>query len=123
MPEIHAGTIAQVILLAREMQESTQVGAHDGIRDASAGNQANSEFKAFVSGLTEDEQYSLVAVMWIGRDSFSAEEYDEAYTTAQQEAVNKTEDYLVGTPMLADHLEAGLEALGIDPGEAEDDLL
>ena len=123
MPDIHASTIGQVILLAREMQQATQIGAHDGVRDATAGSLAAQEFAAFVSGLNEEQQYSLVAVMWIGRGSFDAAEFDEAYITAQQEAVNSTEQYLQGVPLLADHLEAGLEALGIDPGEVEDDLL
>lgn len=123
MPEINSQAIAQVILLAREMGEQTQVGAHDGVRDATAGSLASRQFRSFVSGLTEDEQIALVAVLWIGRGSFEPEEFDEAVATATQEAVNATEDYLADTPLLADHLETGLEKLGIDPGEAEDDLM
>lgn len=123
MPEIHAGTIAQVILLAREIDESTIIGARDGMRDHGAGSQAMREFKDFIANLTEEEQYSLVAVMWIGRDSFDAEDYDEAYATAQQEATNATEAYLAGIPMLAEYLESGLEALGIEPGAAEEDVI
>ncbi len=121
-PEIHAETIAQVILLAREMAEATSVGARDGVRDASSFGRAEREFRDFVAGLTEDEQLVLVAVLWIGRDSFGAEEFDEAIRTARQEATNPTEDYLGGQPMLAEHLEAGLEALGISPSEAEGGL-
>lgn len=118
-PEIHSDTIAQVIALAREIDEATVVGAHDGMRDPGAGSMAMRELKDFVANLTEEEQYSLVAVMWIGRDSFDAEDYEEAYATAQQEATNATENYLAGIPMLADYLESGLEALGISPGEAD----
>ncbi len=123
MPEIHAGTIAQVILLAREIDEATVVGAHDGMRDPAAGSQAMRELKDFIANLTEEEQYSLVAVMWIGRESFDAEDYEEAYATAEQEATNATEAYLAGTPMLAEYLESGLEALGIAPGAAEEDVI
>lgn len=123
MPEIHAGSIAQVILLAREIDESTMIGAHDGMRHHGAGSQAMRELKDFIANLTEEEQYSLVAVMWIGRDSFDADDYDEAYATAQQEATNATEDYLSGIPMLAEYLESGLEALGIAPGAAEQDVI
>ncbi|MGS4945479.1 DUF3775 domain-containing protein [Meridianimarinicoccus sp. RP-17] len=119
MPEIHADVIAQVIALAREIDESTVVGAHDGMRDPAAGSLAARELRDFIGNLTEEEQYSLVAVMWIGRDSFDAEDYDEAYATAQQEATNATEAYLSGIPMLADYLESGLESLGIAPGEAD----
>ena len=118
--DISADKVARVILLAREIGEQTSVGAHDGVRDRAAGRVAEQEFRSFVADLSEDEQYALVAVMWIGRDSFDAAEYDDAFRTAQQEAVNATEDYLSGIPMLADYLEAGLEALGIDPADAED---
>jgi hypothetical protein len=119
MPEIHADMIAQVIALAREIDEATVVGAHDGMRDSAAGSMAARELKDFIANLTEEEQYSLVAVMWIGRDSFDADDYDEAYRTAEQEATNATEAYLAGIPLLADYLESGLESLGIAPGEAE----
>ena len=123
MPEIHADAIAQVILLAREIDEATVVGARDGMRAHGSGLQAMRELKGFIANMTEEEQYSLVAVMWIGRDSFGADDYDEAYATAQQEATNATEVYLSGTPMLAEYLESGLEALGIAPGAAEEDVI
>jgi hypothetical protein len=109
--EIHADTVAQVILLAREM------------RDPSTSNRTIvNELKEFIASLTEDEQYDLVALMWVGRESFAPEEYPEALRTARAEAIMPTEDYLVNTPLLADYLENGLEALGISPGDAEDDL-
>ncbi|PWR01817.1 hypothetical protein DKT77_14545 [Meridianimarinicoccus roseus] len=123
MPEIHADAIAQVILLAREVGEATAVGARDGVRHGGSGSLAARELRDFIANLNEEEQYSLVAVMWIGRDSFTADEYDEAYDTARLEATNPTEDYLVGIPMLADYLESGLEALGISPGDVEQGVI
>jgi len=119
--DIAADKVARVIFLAREIEEQTAVGAHDGVRDGAAGRVAEHEFRSYVADLAEDEQYALVAVMWIGRDSFGADDYEEALDTARQEAVNATEEYLLGTPMLADYLESGLEALGIDPADAESD--
>jgi hypothetical protein len=74
----------------------------------------------YISGLNEDEQISLVALMWIGRDSFSADELDEAKATARAEATAPTEDYLSGIPELPNLLEDGLDALGIDVSEVED---
>lgn len=123
MPEIHAAAIAQVILLAREIGEATAIGARDGVRHAGSGSQATRELRGFIANLTEEEQYSLVAVAWIGRESFAADEYAEAYETARQEATNPTEDYLTGMPLLADYLESGLEALGISPGDAEQGVI
>ena len=122
MPEIHADTVAEVILLAREMSESAAVGAYDGVTDSQGAAQAESEFRQFVAGLTVDEKLDLVVLYWIGRESFSADEYEEALETAREEAINRTEDYLVDVPMLADYLENGLEAMGISAADAENDL-
>ena len=40
-----------------------------------------------------------------------------------REATAPTEDYLMGIPLLSEHLESGLEALGIDVTGEEEDLL
>ena len=58
--------------------------------------------------------------MWIGRDTFTAEDLDEAIETARKERTSPTEDYLLGIPLLSDYLTAGLEALGYDPEEQID---
>ncbi len=105
MLDINTSKIAQVILYAREMER------------------AEPELRGFVDNLNEDEKASLVAVMWIGRDSFDADDLEEAKATAREEATTPTADYLLGTPHLADHLENGLDALGISATDAEDDLL
>lgn len=102
MPEISTNKVVRVIFLAREYGPES-VHLHD-----------------YISGLNEDEAANLVAIMWIGRDSFDAEDWDEALATARAEASAPTEDYLSGIPELPDHLEAGLEALGIDVTDAED---
>ncbi|MBU2992098.1 DUF3775 domain-containing protein [Octadecabacter sp. 1_MG-2023] len=104
MLKINTDKIAEIIILARDTPRGER------------------EFDAFVSGLDEEEQASLVAVMWIGRGSFDALEYAEAYNTAVTEASTPTEDYLKGSPHLADHLENGLDALGISAAAEEDDL-
>ncbi|KJZ19494.1 DUF3775 domain-containing protein [Loktanella sp. S4079] len=104
MLNITTDKVAEVIILAREL------------------NRAEAEFDGFVNQLTPDEQIALVAIFWIGRGSFDAEDLDEALRTAIQEATIPTAAYLKGSPHLANHLESGLEALGIDPTDAQDDL-
>lgn len=104
MLPISSDKIAEVIILAREL------------------DRAENEFDGFVDRLAEDEQAALVAVFWIGRGSFEPENLAEALQTATQEATIPTSEYLKGSPHLSDHLEAGLDALGIDPSVAEDDL-
>ncbi len=80
---------------------------------------AENELRGFLETLNEEECVSLIAIMWIGRESFSADEVQEAMETARNEAVTPTADYLIGTPHFPDHLEAGLEALGMAEEEAE----
>ena len=102
--DISTGKVVRIIFLAREFgPESGHL--HD-----------------YISGLNVDEQVNLVALMWVGRDSFDAAEWDEAVATARNERSAPTEDYLMGIPELSDYLEAGLEAMGVDVTDAEDQL-
>ncbi len=105
MLEISTAKIAQVILMSREL------------------DRAEAELRAFIEALAEEEQASLVAVMWIGRGSFGADELAEAIATARAEATTPTADYLLGTPHLSDHLENGLDELGISIIDDEDALV
>lgn len=104
MLEISTAKLVRVIALAREYGPES-VHLHD-----------------YIGGMNEDEKVSLVACMWIGRDSFDADDLDEAKATARQEATAPTEEYLSGIPELGDYIESGMEALGIDVADAEDDL-
>ncbi|MFK7838611.1 MAG: DUF3775 domain-containing protein [Sulfitobacter sp.] len=80
---------------------------------------AEGELRGFLETLNEDECVSLIAIMWIGRESFSPDELQEALATARQEANTPTADYLIGTPHFPDHLEAGLEVLGMAGSDAD----
>jgi rubrerythrin len=87
------------------------------------GGMAEAELRAFIGGLNEDEQAHLVALAWIGRGAFEPEDFAEALDTAYAERTTPTEDYLMGMPHLAENLEAGLEAMGIDVADEEEDFL
>ena len=117
MQEISPDKIAHVIIRAREYDSGVNAWAHSGQR---TGHGTRTELHEFIASLNEDEQASLVAVMWIGRDTFGPEELDEAIETAKVERSSPTEDYLMGEPQLADYLEAGMDALGISPEDTED---
>lgn len=84
---------------------------------------AEAELNAFMDALNEDEKVSLVALAWVGRGAFDAADFGEAMATARAEATTPTVDYLMGMPHLAENLEAGLEAMGIDVADAEEDFL
>jgi hypothetical protein len=105
MLEISAWKVAQVVLMSREL------------------DRAEGELRGFIDRLNEDEQASLVAVMWVGRDSFADEDLAEAIMTAKTENTVPTADYLLGSPHLSDHLENGMEALGMSLTDEEDDLV
>lgn len=104
MLEISTGKVVRVIALAREYGPD------------------NAHLRDYISGLNVDEQVSLVAICWIGRESFGVDELDDALDTARRERVAPTEDYLTGMPELADFLEDGMDALGLDVAHEEDHL-
>ncbi|WBU53252.1 DUF3775 domain-containing protein [Paracoccus sp. SCSIO 75233] len=119
MRDIPTDKIAHVIIRARQYDSGVDAWAHSGFRK---GTGVSAELHEFIADMNEDEQAALTAVMWIGRESFDADDLDEAIATARAEKTTPTEDYLMGEPRLADYLEAGLEALGISPEDAEDDV-
>lgn len=119
MLQIASNKIAYVIIRARDYDSGVSAWGSEG-----RGQHGNEdELRAFIASLNEDEQASLVAVMWIGRGSFEPEELEEAIRTANAEKTTPTEDYLMGDPKLADYLEDGMDALGLSPEDAEDDVL
>ena len=105
--DIGTDQVGEVILLAREMTEQ-MTGAEE-------------QFDGLLAGLDEDEIADLVALLWIGRGDFEVEEWDDARRTALEQATTPTAEYLKGTDHLAEHLESGLEAMGISSRDAVDD--
>lgn len=128
MLEIAPEKVGHVIVKAREWDSKVgtwDTGAEDSEDDPAAVmtdtnlDPTRRELSTFISALNDDEQASLVALAWIGRGTFEAEELDEAIQTARDERVNSTARYLVGMPLLADYLEEGLEKLGLSAEDAE----
>jgi hypothetical protein len=77
-----------------------------------------SELRDAITGLNEDEQIDLIAMMWIGRGDYTKIEWNVARSLARQER-NDAARYLVGTPELGDFLEEGMAALGYSCEEFE----
>lgn len=72
------------------------------------------EIKTTIDDLEPDQQVSLVALMWIGRGDYGSDEWDSAFESAGDSWNERTAEYLLGTPLLADYLLEGLGALGYD---------
>jgi len=124
-------TLGWIIVKAREF-DVKDVGAHGvgddesnpyGVLQDRADDPTVQELTTWISDLTDEQQAELVALYWLGRDGGDAEEFAALYEEADgQQGGGRTARYLLGSPMLADHLEAGLEALGYDVAEIETEL-
>jgi len=73
------------------------------------------ELKNTINDLEPDQQISLVALMWLGRGDYMLDEWQEAVEFAEESWTKHTAEYLIGTALLADYLEGGLEEF--DTGE------
>ena len=77
------------------------------------------ELTSLINSLSEDEQIDLVALMWLGRDDYSAGEWSTVRDEAARAHNDRTAEYLIGTPLVADFLEEGLSKLGYSCEEFE----
>jgi hypothetical protein len=77
------------------------------------------ELTSLINSLSEDEQIDLVALMWLGRDDYSASDWSTVRDEAARAHNNRTAEYLIGTPLLADFLEEGLSKLDFSCEEYE----
>ncbi len=130
MLDIAPEKVGHVVVRARELDakveawdEASDDADAESILESRAGDATEAELREFIADLNEDERISLVALMWIGRGTYEAAELEDAKSTARSEAVNKTEDYLLGEPLLADYLEDGVDKLGISVEDAEEGIL
>jgi hypothetical protein len=70
------------------------------------------EITRFINALNEDEQIDLVALAWLGRGDGTVEDWKDIRAEAARAHNNRTARYLLGMPLLPDHLEEGLSMLG-----------
>ena len=85
--------------------------AHDGLAEEENDDMSDEELRELIDDLNVDEAAELVAITWIGRGDFDASDFQQATQEAKERAVGSTASYLLGMPLLADHLESGLDAL------------
>ena len=81
------------------------------------------EIASLINALSVDEQIDLVALTWLGRDDYTAEDWAEVREEAARQHNNRTAAYLLGTPTVGDFLEEGLSMLGYSCEEFEIDRL
>ena len=77
-------------------------------------NPSEQELRDAIDGLNVDEREELLALMWIGRGDFDAGGWADAVLQAREIGSEAEKNNLiVGTPLLADYLEEGLDAVGL----------
>ncbi len=75
-------------------------------------NPTEQELRDAIDGLNQDEREELLALMWLGRGDYDAAGWPEAMRQARDSSSETETQYLLGTPLLADYLAEGADALG-----------
>ena len=119
-------SVAAIVDAARAVQEGEESGAlsradedEEGLDAEDDENMDEDALRAFISELNEDEQAALIALAWVGRGDYEADDWEEARNLARERNIRDPATYLLGIEMLGDMLEEGLEALGLSLGDVE----
>jgi hypothetical protein len=82
------------------------------VLEAHADDPVVEEITSLINNLTLDEQIDLVALAWLGREDYTADDWPSVREEAARAHNENTANYLLGTPLLGDFLEEGLALLG-----------
>jgi hypothetical protein len=124
VPDINTETVCFVIVKARELDvkvapEELDDGSNasdDGMQrilEDYADDPTYEELRSFLASQPDDELKALLALTWIGRGDYSADDWDDVLGEITDVREQHTIDYLLGTPLLADFLEEALSQLGL----------
>jgi Protein of unknown function (DUF3775) len=131
---ISSESVCFIIIKAREFDAQDVVTDPDSGSNATDDNQASvleahsddltqKELVAFINALSDEEQADLVALLWLGRGDGTLDDWDDLRDEAQRQHNNRTAAYLLGEPLLSDHLEEGLSQFGLSCEDFEIDRL
>lgn len=130
---ISAAKIATIIAKARQFDVKDVVTDSDASSNASddamlsvledhRDDPVQSELTAIIRGLNEDEQIDLVALAWLGRGDGDLADWNDLRAEAARAHNRRTAEYLLGMPILGDHLEEALAQFGHATEEFEQPL-
>ena len=123
-------TLCRIIIRARENEaqvpaqdpdeDADDVDDYDDDDDASGGARSvledelntgvEEEMRAALDDLADDQLAETLALAWVGRGTYDATEWDDAFAEATDTDPESSIDELMDMPLLASHLEAGLAA-------------
>jgi uncharacterized protein DUF3775 len=120
---ISAAKVATIIVKARQFDvkdvvtdPGTSSNASDdamlSVLEDHRNDPVQSELTAIIRGLNEDEQIELVALAWLGRGDGDLADWDDLRGEAARAHNKRTAEYLLGMPILGDHLEEALAQFG-----------
>ena len=70
------------------------------------------EVRDLLNDIDPNQRAEVVALMWLGRGDYEVEDWDTAVEDALEGYSERTAEYLLAHPMVADDLEEGLIQLG-----------
>lgn len=120
--------VATVVDLARAIHGREEAGREEfeaeegaeGLSEEESDDISDEALAEFLDELNEDEQAALIALAWIGRGDYGAEEWDEARALAAERNDGRdAASYLGSMEMLGDLLAEGLAAFGLSIEEIE----
>jgi hypothetical protein len=131
---ISSDSVCFVIVKAREFDAQDVVTDPDSgsnaaddkaasVLEAHSDDLTQKELVAFINALSDEEQADLVALLWLGRGDGTLEDWDDLRDEAQRQHNERTATYLLGEPLLSDHLEEGLSQFGLSCEDFEIDRL
>ncbi|MDF2096287.1 DUF3775 domain-containing protein [Aquibaculum arenosum] len=138
MLQMNPDKVCFIVLRARELQEEDLIEnpeqdddedfdlAHEEAFDELDGhdpqeaNPLHEELEGFIDAMSEDEQVELVALAWLGRGDYDKTEWGDALEAAADRSNQRTAEYLLGMPMVADYLEEGLDTFGLSCAEFDE---
>lgn len=117
-------TVCRIIIRAREYEAQVPaVDPDDGsnptddadmdVLEDENNSAVEEELRAVIDDLAEDEQQELIALVMVGRGTFDGSEWEDAMEAASDE-LRDPADYLLGVPMLAGFLDAGLATFDLN---------
>ena len=79
------------------------------------------ELAAFITELPIDHQCELIALAWLGRGDSGKEDWDDLLELARERRTGRTDEYLLGMPLLSDYLVDALEQFDISCEDFENE--
>lgn len=123
---ISAETVSYVVAMARDIEDmlpSTEANDEETHRGEANDPELITEHEydtlyqelnGFLKTLSDEELAALTAILWVGRGTYDADDFEGALTEASSLDAARAPAYLLSSELLAEYLSEGMSALGAD---------